>query len=74
MAIFLIEWHELYLMDKDLDNLRNLNESYCGMIGNVIQLRNINFLTLKLPRFGYVDQTQIFNERVPSIMDFTHAW
>jgi hypothetical protein len=34
------------------------------MINDVIQLRSINFLPLKLPQIGYADQTQIFDKRV----------
>jgi hypothetical protein len=34
------------------------------MVNNVMQLRSINFSKLKLPRFNYVNQTKISQERV----------
>ncbi len=36
VAIFLIQWHELYLTDEDLDNLRNLSKIYREMIDDVL--------------------------------------
>ena len=64
VVIFLIKWHELYLTNKDLNNMRNLSKMYCEMIDNVLRLRHMNFSALKLPRFDYADQTKISKERV----------
>jgi len=64
VAIFLIKWHELYLTNEDLNNMRKLSKMYCEMIDNVLRLRHVNFLMLKLPRFDYADQKKNSNERV----------
>jgi hypothetical protein len=49
---------------NNLDSLRNLSKLYCEMINDILRLRSIMFLLLKLPRIGYADQTQISNKRV----------
>jgi len=50
-VIFLINWHELYLTNEDLNNMRKLSKMYREMIDDVLRLRHMNVSTLKLPRF-----------------------
>jgi hypothetical protein len=60
-VIFLFKWHELYLTNEDLNNMRKLSKMYREMIDNVLRLRHMNFLMHKLPRFDYAHQTKISN-------------
>ncbi len=50
VVIFLMKWHELYLTDEDLDNLRNLSKMYPEMIDNVLRLRYMDFSNTKTPK------------------------
>jgi hypothetical protein len=64
VVVFLIKWHELYLMTNELENVKSLNKLYCEIIENVLQLRFVDFLSLKLPRLDYAEQTKISDKRV----------
>ncbi len=54
----------LFLMADDLESLKSLNRIYREMIDDVQQLRFIDFMSLKLPRLNYAEQTEISGERV----------
>ncbi len=55
VVVILIKWHELYLTASKLKNLKILNKLYCEMIEDVLQLRFVDFFSLKLPRLDYAE-------------------
>jgi hypothetical protein len=64
IVVFLIKNQDSYLMNKDIDNLSNVNKMYQEMINNVLHLRSIDFSKLKLPGLDYAEQARISQERV----------
>ncbi len=50
VVVFLIKWHELYLTTGKLEILKSLNKLYREMIKDVLRLRFVDFLILKLLR------------------------
>jgi hypothetical protein len=53
ILVFLINNQDAYLMDVEINSLKDVNRMYREMINNILRLRSINFSTLKMPRFDY---------------------
>ena len=64
MMIFLVKLYEFYFTESKLVSLKCVNKMYHEMIDNVLCLRSVDFLSPKLPRLNYADQTTIPQERV----------
>jgi hypothetical protein len=65
VVIFVIRWPGiLYLTADNLESLRSLNRHYREMIDDVQRLQFVDFLSLKMPRFDYAEQTSISSKRV----------
>jgi hypothetical protein len=64
MVIFIIKSNEAYLTKDDLTSLRCLNKLHHKMFDDMMRLQFVDFLTLKLPRLDYLEQTDISKERV----------
>jgi hypothetical protein len=62
VIIFLVRDYKSYLLDIEIKNLKFLNSMYHEMIDDVLRLRFVDFLSLKLPRLNYADQTVISQE------------
>ena len=62
VMIFLVKLYELYFTESKLVNLKCVNKMYHKMINNVLCLRSVDFLSLKIPRLNYADQTAIPQE------------
>jgi hypothetical protein len=70
VVIFLIKRPELYLTDEDLKKLQHLNKKYCKMINDVLQIRFVDFSSLKNPRSNYAKQMLISSARI----DLVTTW
>jgi hypothetical protein len=64
ILVFLIKNQDAYLTDVEINSLKDVNRMYQKMINDILQLRSIDFSTLKLPRFDYTYQTKISLNRV----------
>jgi hypothetical protein len=64
IVIFLIKNQASYLSDNDVDNIRRISKMHRDMVDDVLQLREIDFSKVKLPRYDYADQTKISQERI----------
>jgi hypothetical protein len=64
VLVFIIKNHEQYLSSQDLEKLRAVNELHNNIISDVLELRLVDFLSLKNLRFEYADQLSICQTRV----------
>jgi hypothetical protein len=55
---------ELYMTANNLESLKSVNKTYCKMINDVQHLQFVDFMSLKLPRLDYPEQTGISGKRV----------
>ena len=55
IVIILINNQDVYLTNKVINNLRDVNRIYQQMVNNVLRLRSIDFPKLKLPRLDYAE-------------------
>jgi hypothetical protein len=64
VVVFLVKWYKLYLTEEELENLKSLNNMYREIINDVLHLRCVDFLALKLLWLDYAEQTEISNQRI----------
>jgi hypothetical protein len=64
ILVFLIKNQDAYLTNVEINSLKDVNRMYQEMINDILQLRSIDFSTLKLPRCKYAYQTKISQNRV----------
>jgi len=64
VIIDLLKSSKSFLADEDIVNLSEVNSLYREMIGDVAELKTLDFCALREPRFGYAEQTEIQSSRV----------
>ena len=64
VIIKLIKSSKSFLTDEDITNLSEVDSLYREMISDVAELKNLDFCTLREPRLGYAEQTEIQSSRV----------
>ena len=80
VIIELIKSSKSFLTDEDIMNLSEVDSLYREMISDVAELKNLDFCTLREPRLGYAEQTEIQSSRVvwqlpvPFITPCTLEW
>ena len=64
VIIQLLKSSKSFLADEDIVNLSEVISLYQEMIGDVAELKTLDFCALREPRFGYAEQTEIQSSRV----------
>jgi len=64
VIIELFKFSKTFLADEDIVNLSKVNYLYREMIGDIDELKTLDFCALREPRFGYAEQTEIQSSRV----------
>ena len=64
IIIELLKSSKSFLADEDIVNLSEVNSLYREMIGDVAELKTLDFCALCEPRFCYGEQTKIQSSRV----------
>ncbi len=64
VLVFIIKDHEEYLSSQDLMNLKQVSEFYNVMILDILELRLVDFSSLKNPSLDYAEQQSICPDRV----------
>jgi hypothetical protein len=59
LIIELIKPSKSFFADVDISNLSEVNSLYQEMIGDIAELKKLDFCTLQEPRLDYAEQTEI---------------
>ena len=64
VIIKLFKSSQTFLADEDIVNLFEVNYLYREMIGDIAELKTLDFCALRELRFGYAEQTEIQSSRM----------